>query len=248
MILEISALESVARLAQRLIECQHLLRRFVRGFGQRTRHVVRADLVCVRGLRQSAHHAFQLRNVARPVEIAQHIQCSGGKLPRRDFFRLNHAVEYQTSNFRDVLAVLAQAGHGNRHRRQQFVELRVKCALGGHVGERARGAAHHARVVAGYLGEQHQHAPLFRARQARHIVYKQRAVTRLIQKLNRLLGQLRGSFRHHPWRIARVQHARTDLNAAPRFTHQHHRCAHRSNALQALFEIGYQRRAAQRGK
>ncbi len=79
--LEVDALERVARIPQREIERQPVRGRRQHGHGQRLRqyaiHVLERDLIGKRGQRQCLNRALQLREVPRPVIVSQRIQCGG---------------------------------------------------------------------------------------------------------------------------------------------------------------------------
>src|SRR5437899_6026985 len=81
--LEVVALESLARLSQRQIERQAHVRRAARELRHHPFGVARADLLLEAGERQGAHRGGDVLEVAGPGEIAQDVEGSGGEVSRR---------------------------------------------------------------------------------------------------------------------------------------------------------------------
>src|SRR5262245_19238262 len=93
MVLEVRALERLARLPQRQVERQPGESRFAAGCGQRPGDVVGADLLLEGGERGGAYDLLQLLEVARPAEVAQCVERRRGELPRRAEARLHELRE-----------------------------------------------------------------------------------------------------------------------------------------------------------
>src|SRR5712691_6227109 len=106
--LEVVALESLARLSQRQIERQAHVRRTARELRHHPFGVARADLLLEAGERQGAHRGGEVLEVAGPGEIAQDVEGSGGEVSRRTKACFHQLRKHQARDFRDVLRMLAQ--------------------------------------------------------------------------------------------------------------------------------------------
>jgi hypothetical protein len=129
--LEVNALERLARLAVGPVE-QHL--------GQRPRHraprqhaldVVELDLLVERAQREVLHHALELGEIAGPDMMAQRVERRDRQSPRRAAARLHHLREHERRQVRHVLGELAQRGQPQRQLGEPRSEVGVEVVLFG---------------------------------------------------------------------------------------------------------------------
>ncbi len=106
-VLEVNALERFARLAVRPIESD--FRERARG-GPRSEyplHFFQADFLVLRAEREILHHAFQLREIARPDVVTQGVERRNRKTARRAGARLDQLGKHERGEVRHILGELA---------------------------------------------------------------------------------------------------------------------------------------------
>ena len=108
-VFEIHALEGIARFAQRDVERNAVRHRRCGQFhrGEHAADVGGVDLIRQRGNRQGAHHVAELRQIARPVEVAQLVQGRRGQPPHRADAFFHQLCQHEIGDIGYVFTVVA---------------------------------------------------------------------------------------------------------------------------------------------
>ena len=204
------------------------------------------DFARQRSDRQRAHHVVELRQVARPVEVAQLVQGGRRESPHRADAGLDQLRQHEVGDLGHVFAMLAQGRHLDGQAGQTVIQPAVEFARRHHGVEAAAGGAHQARAAAFDAVEQQSQALLLQTRQFAGIGQIEGAVAERLDKAQRVGHQARAILDFDPRTGGLVQEMGADLEAAAGFAQQQDRRSVAGDLGEAFFEFEDQRAAAER--
>jgi hypothetical protein len=212
-VFEIHAFEGVACLAQRDIERDAMGHGGGRLFHRR-QHAVDfggVDFARQRGHRQGAHHVVELRQVARPVEVAQLVHRRRGEPPHRADAGFDQLRQHEVGDIGHVLAMVAQGRHLDGQAGQAVEQAVVEFPGRHHGVEAAAAGAHQPRAAALDAVEQQGQAFLLKARELGNFRQVECAVAKRLDKAQWIGHQPRAVLDLDPGAGGLVQEIRTDF-------------------------------------